>query len=764
MMTNKDMLPISMRRKKKGQTAKRIASVAGCFLAGSAVATQTFAYLSGMDGGFAPHFPLSIFRWFYDFYGYPEAGRLFNMSMATGMSTTALTMLPLLASLKDRKEGSTLHGSARWANKKDIREAGFFGTDGVYIGGWEDRKGKLHYLRHNGSEHVLMVAPTRSGKGICGVIPTAVTYKNSCVLTDLKGELWALTAGWRKHFAGQIVLRFEPANSQGSARWNPMDAVRIGTDYEIGDAQNLATMIVDPDGKGLEDHWQKTSQALLVGCILYKLYLRRDAEEDYAKKAEKETEDEKKRIRAAVDASLPGVDAMLADPNVSPKELWEKMIAYRYRRTICVPLIQTPGKALLEDKKKRDDLKKIVHILQDDYREENPNEELIEGYKGDITSLNLRPIAEKYLPKNPEHWDMLTAFVMLMLYERQREKLTPLSFESLLQLLHPKGIMKSEEETDAQADEKAEQLLWKKMAEFTVTLKEAHPTISKSGKDMLDRPEQEAGSVLSTAKSYLALYRDPVVAENVRTSDFRIDDLMNCKRPVSLYLVTQPIDKERLRPLIRILISMICRVLAAKMTFEPTEGGGRRGKSTNKHKMLMLLDEFASLGKLKIIEESIAFLAGYGISLYIIVQDIAQLTSAYGKDESISSNCHILSAFQPLKVDTAEYLSKRTGTTTVVNKKASWSRKGIITFDSNVTDSIDEVQRPLATADEIMNMPGPIKQGERVIRGGDMLVFRAGMPAIYGKQMPYFLEEAFNARVSVDPPEFSDVITDEDRL
>ena len=45
-----------------------------------------------------------------------------------------------------------------------------------------------------------------------------------------------------------------------------------------------------------------------------------------------------------------------------------------------------------------------------------------------------------------------------------------------------------------------------------------------------------------------------------------------------------------------------------------------------------------------------------------------------------------------------------------------------------------------------------------------MLVFRAGMPAIYGKQMPYFLEDAFNARVSVDPPEFSDVITDEDRL
>lgn len=740
-MVNRDMLPISMRRKKKGNILTRIACVAGCFLIGSTVATQTFAYLSGMDKGIVPHFPLAVFKWFYSYSQLPEAAGLFNMSIAAGISTTALAMLPLLASMKDLKEGSTLHGSARWASEKEIREAGFFGSEGVYIGGWEDKKGHQHYLRHNGSEHVLMVAPTRSGKGICGVIPTCVTYKNSCVITDLKGELWALTSGWRKMFAGQKVLRFEPANSQGSAKWNPMDEIRIGTDYEIGDAQNLATMIVDPDGKGLEDHWQKTSQALLVGCILYRLYLRRDAEAA----CQNASEDEKKRIYATIDASLPGVDAMLADPNISPSQLWDKMIAYKCSRKLSIPLIQNIGTALLTDKTKQEELEKINQVIQV-YRQNNPNEELISSYTGDINSLSLRSVIGKFLPDNSELWDMLTAFVMFMLYTHQQNNFGSLQFDTLVGLLKPNAHD-----------------IWEKMSRFEVTLQEVHPTISKSGKDMKDRPDQEAGSVLSTAKSYLALFRDPVVAENVRSSSFRIHDLMNCKNPVSLYIVTQPIDKERLRPLTRILITMICRVLAAKMTFESTGGGVRRGKSTNKHKMLMMLDEFPSLGRLKIIEESIAFLAGYGISLYIIVQDIAQLTSAYGKDESISSNCHIISAFQPTKVDTAEYLSKRTGTTTVVNRKASYSRKGILSFDNNITDSIDEVQRPLATADEIMNMPGPVKEGEKVIRGGDMLVFRAGMPAIYGKQMPYFLEGDFNARCSVDPPELSDVITDEDR-
>ena len=77
--------------------------------------------------------------------------------------------------------------------------------------------------------------------------------------------------------------------------------------------------------------------------------------------------------------------------------------------------------------------------------------------------------------------------------------------------------------------------------------------------------------MLSTAKSYLSLYRDPVVRENISDSHFKVRDLMHHDDPVSLYIVTRPTDKARLRPLIRILLNMIVRLLADRIEFE--EGG-----------------------------------------------------------------------------------------------------------------------------------------------------------------------------------------------
>src|SRR5699024_9635515 len=293
-----------------------------------------------------------------------------------------------------------LHGSARWAEKKDIqaagllpRERGFLevvtgkdapSTTGVYVGGWQDKEGNFHYLRHSGPEHVLTYAPTRSGKGVGLVVPTLLSWGASTVITDLKGELWALTAGWRQKHANNKVLRFEPASLSGGVAWNPLDEIRLGTESEVGDVQNLATLIVDPDGKGLDSHWQKTAFALLVGVILHALYKAKDD---------------------GTVATLPLVDALLADPDRDIGELWMEMATY-----------------------------------------------------GHVNGQN-------------------------------------------------------------------------------------HHAIGSAARDMMDRPEEEAGSVLSTAKSYLALYRDPVVARNVSRSDFRIKDLMHSDNPVSLYIVTQPNDK-----------------------------------------------------------------------------------------------------------------------------------------------------------------------------------------------------------------------------
>ncbi len=112
------------------------------------------------------------------------------------------------------------------------------------------------------------------------------------------------------------------------------------------------------------------------------------------------------------------------------------------------------------------------------------------------------------------------------------------------------------------------------MATYTHVNGKNHSTVGSAARDMLDRPDEEAGSVLSTAKSYLALYRDPVVRRNVSKSEFRIKDLMNYETPVSLYIVTHPNDKARLRPLVRVLINMIVRLLVLA-SFNPCAHAGR---------------------------------------------------------------------------------------------------------------------------------------------------------------------------------------------
>ena len=112
-----------------------------------------------------------------------------------------------------------------------------------------------------------------------------------------------------------------------------------------------------------------------------------------------------------------------------------------------------------------------------------------------------------------------------------------------------------------------------------------HPVIGSAARDMMDRPEEEAVGAF-TAKSYLALYRDPVVARNVSKSEFPIKDLMNHDRPVSL--IWSPAKrKARLRPLVRIMVNMVVRLLTDKMDFE--DG---RPVARYKHRLLMMLDEF----------------------------------------------------------------------------------------------------------------------------------------------------------------------------
>ncbi len=325
-----------------------------------------------------------------------------SLSLALGV----LGLLAIGGRNPERHEG--IHGTAHWASFEEIKATGLLpkkgkGGEGVYVGGWRDGRGRLHYLRHNGPEHIAAIAPTRSGKGVGLVVPTLLSWPHSVVVNDQKAELWNLTAAWRKGEAGNVVMKFDPGAETGSVSFNPLEEIRLGTLQEVGDVQNLVTILVDPEGKGLVDHWAKTSHAFLTGAILHVLY--------------------KKRAEGKV-GCLPDVALALSDP----------------------------------DRK--------------------------------VMSLYLEMIQNKWGPNGA-----------------------------------------------------------------------VHITIASAARDMVNRPDEERGSVLSTAMSFLSLYRDPLVAKNVARSDFKVMDLMNHAKPVTLFLVVRAEDKDRMKPLMRLIINQLVRVL-----------------------------------------------------------------------------------------------------------------------------------------------------------------------------------------------------------
>lgn len=158
-----------------------------------------------------------------------------------------------------------------------------------------------------------------------------------------------------------------------------------------------------------------------------------------------------------------------------------------------------------------------------------------------------------------------------------------------------------------------------------------------------------------------------------------------------------------------------------------------------------MLDEFPTLGKLDIFEKALAYIAGYGLKAYIITQDVQQLYKAYTTNESIISNCHIRIAYAPNKVETAEWMSKMAGETTVVREKISTSGKRFGMALEQVSTSYEETKRPLMTPDEIMRLPGAKKKimQEILLNLVKCLFFVAGNSVIRGTQILYFLDPIF---------------------
>jgi len=481
--------------------------------------------------GWPVYEPWKLFEWWYFYEAY--APEVFDKAgMLAGASGFMGCAAAVVGSLWRARQSRlvTTYGSSRWASIREIKKAGLFRSAGVFLGQFQEK-----YLRHDGPEHVMAFAPTRSGKGVGLVVPTLLSWTGSAVIHDIKGENWQLTAGWRAKFSH--CLLFNPTNLH-SARYNPLLEVRKGAD-EVRDVQNIADILVDPEG-ALErrNHWEKTSHALLVGAILHVLY----------------AEEEKTLARVAT---------FLSDPTRSFPATLRRMMETNHLGTA-----------------------------------ENP---------------------------------------------------------------------------------------------------QVHPVVASAAREVLNKSENERSGVLSTAMSFLGLYRDPTVAAATAACDWRIADLMDAKHPVSLYLVVPPSDISRTKPLVRLILNQIGRRLTERLEGDP--------RKSRKHQLLMMLDEFPALGRLDFFETALAFMAGYGIRAYLIAQSLNQISKAYGENNAILDNCHVRIAFSSNDERTAKRISDALGTATELRAMRNYAGHRLAPWLSHVMVSRQETARPLLTPGEVMQLP-----------------------------------------------------------
>ncbi|BEV13090.1 type IV secretory system conjugative DNA transfer family protein (plasmid) [Asticcacaulis sp. DW145] len=176
-----------------------------------------------------------------------------------------LLIKPLLDHL-DEGDGSDTHGSARFAEKREI--AAFSKVREGLLIGRDMHSGKL--IRYAGPAHLLTLAPTRSGKGVGTVIPNLLVQYRSVVCVDPKGENARITARARSAFGPVYIL--DPFGVTGipSASFNPLAALDPNSPDIAEDAALLADALVcDAPGTAGEAHWNEEARALITGIILY---------------------------------------------------------------------------------------------------------------------------------------------------------------------------------------------------------------------------------------------------------------------------------------------------------------------------------------------------------------------------------------------------------------------------------------------------------------------------------------------------------------
>lgn len=548
------------------------------------VGTQYFAFKTNYKPILKPlfdkvYFPYSILIWGYKYRN--TAPRLINLvaSMMNGVAILySFIVYIIIIKLTQKKD---THGSAKFSVDKELQKEdlldfhfpkgkGNLYRDGVILG----RTSNLKTIIDKKPTHILVIAPSRSGKGVGVILPTLVNWRQSVICFDIKGENFQHTSKFRQEKLNNNVLRLAPCDPLGSTKYNPLKEIRVRTGAEVKDTEVISNILVS-DGVGeKKDHFQVSATTVFTTVILHLMYTKENP-------------------------TLADVYDFLTSANGSVEDKFNKLLTEKY----------------LSDR----------NILKTIYKD-SPYED---------------------------------------------------------------GV---------------------------------HPIIVQGANEILSKSDRERASVISTAINRLLLFKDPIVRNNTNDSDFKLADLLDYDKPISLYFCAQNEDMDRLGIYIRIVLTQFMNI---SMRTE-----------NHKHKCLMLLDEFPLYGKLDTIQEALGVIASYGIKIMLIAQNKEQIEQKYGKVNTIKQGCASSVFYAPNSTDydTQKLISDILGNKTIKYKTSSGKKLGGF-FDGNI--SINTKARKLLEPDEVRSVLGDDKN----------IILLHGCNPTMGRKIRYYEDKYFDDKI-----------------
>lgn len=160
-------------------------------------------------------------------------------------------------------KNESLFGAARFAKEIEIKKKGLYNKKGIILG---KRGGK--FLIADGTEHVLVAAPSRSGKGVGIVIPNLLNWDDSAVVLDLKIENFRATSGFRQQH-GQKVFLWAPGDPSGKThQYNPLSVIPDNTATRIDTIQKIGNFLCPSPDKS-DPMWATEARSLFTAIVLY---------------------------------------------------------------------------------------------------------------------------------------------------------------------------------------------------------------------------------------------------------------------------------------------------------------------------------------------------------------------------------------------------------------------------------------------------------------------------------------------------------------